>query len=120
MKTAIMKTGFVLLSCGVAIACTDPVGGSSSGGSSCTVDCDARAIVEGGQVNAVTIAVAKDNVYWGSEPQGGKPNVLRRVAPTGGQVADVLTDNAGLLQIGSNGDDVFAQKGGALVRLVAG
>jgi len=114
-----MKTGWLLVAGGLAVACSG--GGASSGGSgTCTSDCDARAIVEGGQVNALTIAVAKDNVYWGSEPQGGRPNVLRRVAPAGGPVSDVLTDNGGLLRIGSNGAAVFAQKDGALVRLDAG
>jgi hypothetical protein len=115
-----MKSGWLLLAGGLIVACSSGGGGSGGASGSCTSDCDARAIVEGGQVNAVAIAVAKDNVYWGSEPQGGHPNVLRRVAPAGGPVSDVLTDNAGLLKIGSNGAAVFAQKDGALVRLDAG
>jgi hypothetical protein len=114
-----MRT-WILLACAVGTACTNATSSSSGSGSNCTSDCDARAIVEGGQVNAMTIAVAKDNVYWGSEPQGGKPNLLRRVAPSGGQVSDVLTDNAGLLKIASNDNAIFAQQGGALIRLDAG
>src|SRR5688500_293403 len=81
-------------------ACDDTSAGSTSG--SCLTDCAPLAIVEGGQVNAHAIAVAKDNAYWGTEPQGGKPNMLRRVAAAGGQVTDVTTD-PGRFVLGSNG-----------------
>jgi hypothetical protein len=98
-------------------ACDDGANGSGSG--TCLTDCRPRAIVEGGQVNPHGIAVANDNVYWGTEPQGGKPNLLRRVASTGGQVTDVTTD-AGRFVLGSNGTSIFFVRTGALVRLDAG
>lgn len=98
-------------------ACTNSVSGSGSG--ACSADCDARAIVEGGQVNPHGIAVAKDNVYWGTRPQGGNPNLLRRVASTGGQVSDVANDS-GRFELASNGDAVFYVKARDIVRLDAG
>src|SRR5207248_8134803 len=58
-------------------------------------------------------------VFWSTEPQGGKPNLLRRVASSGGQVSDVANDN-GRFVLGSNGESVFYVHAGALVRLDAG
>jgi hypothetical protein len=102
-----------------AVGCDNPGSGSGSGAGSCVSDCDVRAIVAGGQVNPHSIAVAKDSVYWGTVPQGGNPNLLRRVATTGGQVSDVATDT-GRFEIASNGDSVFYVKARDLVRLDAG
>jgi hypothetical protein len=104
---------------GVAIclaACDESM---EPGARACGTDCAPHAIVEGGQVNAHAIAIAKDNVYWGTEPQGGKPNLLRRASASGGQVSDVTTD-AGRFELGSNGDAIFFVRAGALVRLDAG
>jgi hypothetical protein len=112
------RSSFFAVAALVLVAC-DPPGSGSSGSGSCVSDCDVRAIVEGGQVNAHGIAVAKDSVYWGTEPQGGNPNLLRRVANTGGQVSDVTTDT-GRFELASNGDAIFFVKARDLVRLDAG
>src|SRR5262249_5386623 len=99
-------------------ACSDSSSSGSSSGGSCATDCTAHAIVEGGQVNPRGIAVAKDVVYWSTEPQGGKPNLLRSVASSGGQVGDVANDN-GRFVIGSHGDSLFFVIARKLVKLDA-
>jgi hypothetical protein len=113
-----MRTSAALVLIGV-VACSDSSSSSSGASSSCATDCAAHAIVEGGQVNAHAIAIAKDDVYWSTEPQGGKPNLLRRVASSGGQVSDVANDN-GRFQMGSNGDALFFVLASKLVKLDAG
>jgi hypothetical protein len=100
----------------LAVAACDS---SAEGSRTCEGDCAPHAIVEGGQVNAHAIAVAKDNVYWGTQPQGGNPNLLRRASASGGQVSDIATD-AGRFELGSNGDAIFFARAGALLRLDAG
>lgn len=111
-----MRTRTAGFFAGVTIACAACADSSGSDGSSCAADCAAHAIVEGGQVNPRGIAVAKDVVYWSTEPQGGKPNLLRSVAAGGGQVSDVANDN-GRIVIGSNGDSLFFVIAGKLVKL---
>lgn len=112
-----MRGMFVVVAMAFGSACSGgSSGGSGSGGSTCAADCAPRAIVEGGQVNAHAIAVAKEQVFWSTEPQGGMPNFLRRVASSGGQVSDVAND-PGRFTLGANADAVFFVLASALVRL---
>jgi len=121
MSTALHKMATALVIGGL-VACSSSDGGKG-GGIACTTDCEARAIVEGGQVNALSIAVAGDHAYWGVEPLLGQPNTLREVATSGGPVKDVLGDGAERLQVASNGTSIFFVRtgsNGGLARLDTG